>query len=233
MTTFVCVHGAFRGGWAFEAVGRELVRLGHDVHAPSLTGMGDRSHLRPANLGLSTWVDDVVSTLERHDLRDVVLVGHSMGGLVITAAAPHCAGRVAALAFIDAPEPRDGERGVDLGPPLPADVEAPPLPPRDTWMAPTPLTEASGLTAELIEWVNQRLCDTPLAPSLDPVELGSAGESIARHRLFAARTPPGYPSTVTRARLDAEGVASDVLDAPHDLILTHPVAVAAWLAKLG
>lgn len=233
MTTFVCVHGAFRGGWAFAEVSDELVRLGHEVHAPSLTGMGDRSLVRPLDLGLSTWIADVVSIVEGDDLRDVVLVGHSMGGLVISAAVQQCADRVAALAFIDAPEPRDGERGVDLGPPPPDGVAPPPLPPRDTWMAPTPLTATSGLSLELVEWVNRRLCETPLAPSLDPVELAAAVGSISRHRLFASRTPAGYPSTVTRARLDDEGVDYDLLDGPHDLILSHPVAVADWLANLG
>ena len=232
MTTFVCVHGAFRGGWAFGPVRRHLQRAGHDLFTPSLTGMGDRSHLRPADLGLSTWVTDVVSLIEQHDLRDVMLVGHSQGGLVITAASQQCHERLAGLVFLDAPEPLDGQRGVDLGPPVPMGVEAPPLPPRGTWLPPTPLTAESGLSNELVDWINERLCATPLAPSLDPVVMGDAAGAIERHRLVASQTPAGYPSAVTRQRHDREGVAYAVIDAPHDLIVSHPEAVANWLADL-
>ena len=86
MSTYVLVHGAFRGGWAWGAVERLLVAAGDEVHAPSLTGMGDRVHLRPTGapyVQLSTWVEDLVSLFHTYDLNDVVLVGHSQGGLVI------------------------------------------------------------------------------------------------------------------------------------------------------
>lgn len=229
MTTFVCVHGAFRGGWSYSLVADELRRLGHLVFTPSLTGMGDRRDERPSHLGLDTWIDDIGDLLTLHDLSDVILVGHSQGGLVITAGAELCHERLSALAYIDAVEPRAGERGVDQLA-RPAGSVAAPLPPRGTWLSPTPLDEASGLSVELIDWSNERLCQTPLGPSLDAVVLSAAGMAVPRYRLFCERTPTGYPSVATRRRLDAEQVPYDVIDAPHDVLLSDPAGVADWLA---
>jgi len=227
VTTFVCIHGAFRGGWSFDLVAGELARRGHEVRAPTLTGM-DGAAGRPATVGLADWVADVVGVVERDELTDVVLVGHSQGGLVITAAAEQCRDRLASLAYLDAVEPLDGQRGVDLLP-MPAGVERPPLPPADTWLPPTPLDAASGLAPELVSWANDRLCPTPLGPSLDAVTITAVGRSVPRSYLFCQRTPAGYPSVATRARLEVDGVEVDLIDAPHDVVLSHPVEVADWL----
>lgn len=228
MTTFVCVHGAFRGGWSYALVAEELRRRGHLVLTPSLTGMGDRREERPSQIGLDTWIDDIVQLLSVHDLSDVILVGHSQGGLVTTAAAERCHERLSAIAYIDAVEPRSGERGVDLLPRSDGSVAAS-LPPRGTWLSPTPLDEASGLSAELVDWSNERLCETPLGPSLDVVVLGESARAVPRYRLFCERTPTGYPSVATRRRLDAAHIPYDVIDAPHDVLLSDPAGVADWL----
>ena len=86
MATFVLIHGAFRGGWSWQRVRRLLQAAGHEVFAPSLTGAGERVHLSNADVTLETWINDVVKLLEYEDLREVLLVGHSQGGVVITAA---------------------------------------------------------------------------------------------------------------------------------------------------
>ena len=85
MATFVLVHGAWHGGWCWRFV-RPLLS-GHEVYAPSLTGLGERKHLAHAGIDLETHIADVVSLLEMEDLRNVILVGHSYGGMVITGAA--------------------------------------------------------------------------------------------------------------------------------------------------
>ena len=125
MTSFVLVHGAFRGGWAWGRVRRLLSAQGHEVFSPSLTGMGDRAHLRPEPLGLSVWVDDVVALVVTEDLTDVVLVGHSQGGMVISAVAERLPGPLAHLVYLDAPVAQPGDRGVDLSGPLPPGVDLP------------------------------------------------------------------------------------------------------------
>lgn len=225
MTTFVCVHGAFRGGWSFAPLRRELHAAGHDVFTPSLTGMGDRAHLRPDPLDLSTWVTDIVAVVRCEALTSVRLVGHSQGGVVIVAASQQLADVVEELIFLDAPCPRPGERAVDL-------TEHPPgveLPPAGTWLPPRALDESSGLDEATRAAMNNRLCATPLGPSLDPVVLDDPQAlAIPRRFLFCQRTPEGYPSVTERRRCDVEGIPYTLLDAPHDVIWTHPVEVARF-----
>lgn len=229
----VLVHGAFRGGWAWRPVRDRLQALGHDVHTPSLTGMGDRSHLRDRPVGLDTWVQDVVALVEADDLIGVTLVGHSQGGLVVRAAAPRLVRRLAVLGYLDAPVPWRGERGVDLNPGGPPSEDQ--LPPRDTWIPSTPVDPAglagSAVPADrLAAWVNERLCPTPLGPSLDPVD--SDDPPVRAGVAFCADTPEPYPCWTTRHRMDAAGEAYTVLDAGHDAPLTHPDLVAGWVTGL-
>jgi len=230
MTSIVCVHGAFRGGWSFGRVRNELRARGHDVWTPSLTGMGDRAHLRPPDLSLDTWATDVAALIETQDLHDVLLVGHSMGGMVITAASHRCAGRLAGLVYLDAAEPRVSERGVDLLPgPPPSE-----LPPRATWLEAAPLDASSGLDAATLAWANERLGPTPFAPSLDPlVASDPRAADLLRSRLFCDRTPDWYPAPFMRQRCDEAGQAYERLDAPHDAILSHPDAVAAFIDSVA
>jgi pimeloyl-ACP methyl ester carboxylesterase len=89
--TFVLVHGAWHGGWCWKKVVPLLRAAGHRVIALTLTGLGERAHLINPNIGLTTHVNDVLNTLEMEDLMDVILVGHSYGGLVISSVAAHTA----------------------------------------------------------------------------------------------------------------------------------------------
>ncbi len=228
MSTFVLVHGAFRGGWAWQRVRPLLVAAGHDVHAPSLLGCGELSSYADRVTGLDTWVDQVAGLLEHEDLTDVVLVGHSQGGVIATAVAAAAPKRIGLLAYVDGTVPLPGQRAVDVGPGAPAD-----LPPRHTLIPPRPLEPAGDLDAETAAWASARLTPTPLAPSLDPMPApmdGHAAEVPSRYA-FCSGTPEGYPSGTTRARLDAEGTPYDVIDAGHDAPLTAPEAVAAWLME--
>jgi pimeloyl-ACP methyl ester carboxylesterase len=106
---FVLVHGAWHGGWCWRFVRPLLRRAGHEVFAPSLTGLGERKHLARAGIDLDTHIEDVVSLLEMEDLKDVVLVGHSYGGMVITGAADRAAARIGRLLYLDAFVPEDGK----------------------------------------------------------------------------------------------------------------------------
>ena len=91
MATFVLVHGAFTGGWHWQRVRRHLQKAGHEVYTPTLTGAGERGHLLSRDIRLAVHVKDVTSLLFHEDLHDVVLVGHSYGGVVITAVAEQAA----------------------------------------------------------------------------------------------------------------------------------------------
>lgn len=114
MAAFALVHGAFGGAVSWRRLSPLLRQRGHDVFAPSLTGLGDRAHLGGPQTNLSTHIQDVVGIIEHWDLGGVVLVGHSYGGFVITGVADRVPERIAHLVYLDALLPRDGESGMDL-----------------------------------------------------------------------------------------------------------------------
>jgi pimeloyl-ACP methyl ester carboxylesterase len=122
MATYVLIHGGWHGGWCWARVAPILRAAGHDVYAPSLTGLGDRVHLLSPSVRLETHIEDVLGVLSYEDLRDVVLVGHSYGGMVITGVADRAADRVSHLVYLDAFVPRDGECLLDLLPEERADA---------------------------------------------------------------------------------------------------------------
>ncbi len=118
MATYVLVHGGGHGGWCYQRVARLLRANGHEVYTPSLSGLGERAHLLDARIDLSCHIDDVVALLRFEDLRDVILVGHSYGGMVITGVGDRAADRVGRLVFLDAATPRNGESLVDVAGPV-------------------------------------------------------------------------------------------------------------------
>jgi pimeloyl-ACP methyl ester carboxylesterase len=115
MATFVLVAGACCGGWSWNRVAPALRAAGHEVHTPTLTGLGDRVHLASADVDLETHVTDVVNLLFYEDLCDVTLVGYSYGGIVIAGVADRAPERLAQLVYGDADVPEDGQSGYDCG----------------------------------------------------------------------------------------------------------------------
>ncbi len=107
--TIVIVHGAWGGAWAFRNVDTLLREKGYNVYRPQLTGLGERVHLARPDIGLSTHIEDVVNAMQFEDLHDIILVGHSYGGMVITGVADRLPERIKQLVYLDAMVPRDGE----------------------------------------------------------------------------------------------------------------------------
>ncbi|WP_110241484.1 alpha/beta hydrolase [Nocardioides gilvus] len=223
---FLLVHGAFRGGWAWSKVRPGLVAAGHDVFAPSLRGAGERVGEIDRVLTLDTWVDEVQALVEAEDLHDLVLVGHSQGGLVTTALAARVPDRIRILVHLDAAVPGPGERGVDLGP------GGGDLPPRGAVVPPRLPAVDAEYDAATVAWMSSRMTPTPIGPSLDPVP--GVPARVRQEYLFCRRTPSGYPSTMTRGRLDSRGVPYGILEAGHDAPITAPeVVLTALLGLLG
>src|SRR6266511_1450452 len=113
-STYVFVHGAWGGSWDWRQVDSLLTRRGHRVYRPQLTGLDERVRLASGEVGLATHIDEVVNTILWEDLRDVVLVGHSYGGMVITGVADRIPDRIRRLVYLDAFLPDSGETALDL-----------------------------------------------------------------------------------------------------------------------
>ena len=112
--TFVLVHGAWHGGWCWQRVADRLRGGGHTVFTPTLTGLGERSHLLRAGIDLKTHITDIVNVMKWEGLSDVVLCGHSYGGFVISGVAEQMAPAIRSIVFLDAFVPRNGESVLDL-----------------------------------------------------------------------------------------------------------------------
>ncbi len=112
--TFVIVHGAWGGGWAFRDVESILKQKGYDVYRPTLTGLGERHHLADHSINLTTHINDVLNVIIFEELEDIILVGHSYGGMVIAGVAHRIPERIKSMIYVDAHLPDDGESIEDL-----------------------------------------------------------------------------------------------------------------------
>ena len=117
MATYVLVAGAWLGGWAWQPVTQRLREHGHDVHPVTLTGLGERADLAGPEVDLDTYLADVAGLMEVEDLHDVILVGHSYAGHLITGVADRLPERISLLAYLDAGPSPDGAAFMDLQPP--------------------------------------------------------------------------------------------------------------------
>src|SRR5215470_2868655 len=172
MATFVLVHGAWRGSWCWKRVRRALQARGHEVFTPTLTGVGERSHLLSPQVDLHTHIADVVNLIRWEDLSDVVLCGHSYGGCVVTGAADCVADRVGALVYVDAFVPDNGQSLYDTLPPeqrnaqIQGAVEI-----GDGWRVPPIPAEIFNVNAQDRAWVNQQRTPQSLATLQHPLHL--------------------------------------------------------------
>ena len=117
MATFLIAHGAWSAGWAWKKMRPRLRERGHELWTPTYTGLGERVHLASSDVKLDTHIEDVVKVFEFEDLRDVILVGHSYGGMVATGVADRIPDRISQVIYLDAFVPRNGESLFDLAVP--------------------------------------------------------------------------------------------------------------------
>jgi pimeloyl-ACP methyl ester carboxylesterase len=175
--TFVLVHGAWHGGWCWCRVADLLVKAGHRVFAPTLTGLGERSHLLRADINLSTHIADIVNVLKWEQLSDVVLCGHSYGGFVVSGVAEKMSGAITSIVFVDAFVPENDD---------------------------TVMKSASPATREHINeedraWVDALCTPHPMATFFEKIVLTGARERIAK-KLYVRAC--GYESLSFDAALE-------------------------------
>ncbi len=226
---FVLLHGAFRGGWSWRKVQKILSENGRRSYAPDLTGAGNKSHLNSPDITLKVWTNDVVNMIKEKELKDLILVGHSQGGIVAQAVAETSAKRVSNIVFLDAPVLQNGERAIDV---IPSDVRKKfGEPERNSMVAPIPITPNEDFSEDEAQWINKRLTPVPTNPSFEPITIENSLR-IPHTYVFCEKTPPVFPASFTRKRFYEEEVYYQLIDAGHDAPLSHPELVADVLLNL-
>jgi pimeloyl-ACP methyl ester carboxylesterase len=220
--TFVFVHGGWHGGWCWRRVAERLRQRGHTVFTPTLTGVGERSHLLDKRIRLETHIRDVVNVIQWEGLSDVVLVGHSYGGCVISGVAEQSAAAIGALVFLDAFVPRNGEAVVDLASPNVRESINAAKARGDAALAPVPAANFRVNEADRA-WVDSKCTPHPLLTLMDKIQLTGARERIARKVYIRAS---GYPSAsfdtaYGRARGDTSWRTSEIASG-HDAMIDAP-----------
>src|SRR5471032_971199 len=187
MTNFVLVHGAWHGGWCWKRVARRLREAGHAVHTPTLTGLGERAHLLNRQIDLETHIEDVLGLLRAEQLGDIVLCGHSYGGMVITGVADRAADRVAGVVYLDAYVPADGESLSALQlPERRAALRAAVAEHGWGWLMPPTPAAAFAVNEADRAWVDRQCVPHPFACFEQPIRLTGAGAAIAKRTYIHA-----------------------------------------------
>src|SRR5713226_6601021 len=160
--TFVLVHGAWHGGWCWRRVVDILERKGHKVFTPTLTGLGERSHLMSRDINLDTHIADVVNVFKWEDLKDAVLVGHSYAGWVISGVVEQVLPRVRSIVFLDAFMPEgDGTRFIDNAPEVSRRVTLAAFE-RGEVSLPAPTAATFDVNEKDRSWVDSKMTPQPL-----------------------------------------------------------------------
>jgi pimeloyl-ACP methyl ester carboxylesterase len=186
MATFVLVHGSWAGGVVWRQLVPRLRKAGHEVYAPTLTGIGERRHLLNREIDLDTHIQDVIGVIDDEDLSDIVLVGHSYGGMVISGVADRVPEKVASLVYLDAFVPENGQSCLSL---LPPDRRLATVPGEDWLVAPIPSAGFGLKRPEVIAFWEAKSAPHPLATLTQPVQLTGSHWSCQAEDIY-----PGHGS---------------------------------------
>lgn len=234
MATYVLIHGSWHGGWCWKKVTPLLQSFGHLVYAPTLSGLGARSHLADCPLDLNTHITEVANIITYEDLSEVILVGHSYSGMVITGVATQIPQRLLKLVYLDAYLPYEGESELDLWPEEEQVQARSDLEEGRVFREPVS-PEILGIEdIDTADWVSARLTPHPLTTYIDPPPLGNElssglpGVNIhCTKGLVASRTL----EFAIRAR--EMGFEVHKLATGHDAMLTEPKLLTELLLELS
>ncbi|MDH4040819.1 MAG: alpha/beta hydrolase [Gammaproteobacteria bacterium] len=236
MSCYVLVHGGGHGGWCYQSVARILRSQGHEVYTPTLTGLGEREHLLTPAVDLDMHITDVVKILQFEDLRDVILVGHSYGGMVITGIADRAADRVGHLVYLDAATPENGQSLVDVAGPIITAARADGRVVDGMELVLFPGKDPMGFFGvtdpQQIEWMRTRLTPHPWKCFEQKLVLTNeaAMRAIPQTHIVCTATLPFRDVDSLKKR--AQGRLWDV-DTGHDLMISEPDQVASLLLRLA
>ena len=218
--SFVLVHGAWHGGWCWRRVSDILAGKGHRVFTPTLTGLGERSHLIADTVNLTTHITDIVNLLRWEELENILLCGHSYGGMVVTGAADRAAGRIASLVFLDAFVPENGQSL--------REVTTRPLP--QTATIPVVPAAAFMVNEKDRAWVDRQCTPHPAASMNEKISLTGAWRGIKRKTYIRAGAYPStsFDSALQRFQTDP-GWTTTSVPCGHDVMVDMPEQLAELL----
>lgn len=234
---FVLVHGAWHGNWAWDSVKPLLEKKGVRVFAPTLKGLAERQGENGPGVTLETHISEIVALLDKEQLNNVVLVGHSYAGFVVTGVCDRRPERIAHVVYLDAFVPDSGQKVYDYVRPAERVQRT-----RDEthdkgqgYKAFAPPAANWGLSGELMDYVNKRMTPHPAMTNEEPLILTRGGPYAVPRRTYIDCTQPAMPPFVeTKARIRQDARWNFMsLPAGHEVALTHPQLVADILAKLS
>jgi len=236
MATYVLVHGGGHGGWCYQRVARLLRARGHEVYAPTLTGLGEREHLLSPAVDLDLHITDIVKVLEFEDPRNVILVGHSYGGMVITGVADRASDRIGHMVYLDAATPKNGQSLVDIagqlmlaartGGRIVDGIELVLFPGKD------PMNFYGVKDPEQIAWMKPKLTPHPWKCFEQKLRLTNEAAMRRIPQTHIVCTSTLRSRDVAALKASSEGRVWDI-DTGHDLMITEPEAVADMLLRLA
>jgi pimeloyl-ACP methyl ester carboxylesterase len=231
--TFVLVHGAWRGGWCWRRVADRLRGSGRVVFTPTLTGLGERSHLLGAGIDLTTHITDVVNVMTWESLTDVVLCGHSYGGFVISGVAEQMPPAIRSIVFLDAFVPRNGESVQDLTGPAVKEGLIAAQQRGDIAVAPRP-AEAFGVNEKDRAWVDRMCVGQPIATFTDKIALTGARDRIAHKSYIRAKNyaNPGFDRALAAAQADSSW-RTYAVPCGHDVMVDMPERLTEILIEVA
>lgn len=232
MSQFVLVHGGWRGGWIWKRVARLLRQDGHDVYAPTLTGLADRSHLLHADINLSTHIRDIANLIKFEELDDVVLCGHSYAGMVISGVADLLSERISSLVYLDAWLPKNGDSIMSLSPDVYKLMHIKDAG-RFGGMACSPIpTAVLNVNEQDRAWVDRMATPHPLATMVEALQLQGNYLKVKKKifSLASAWEPNPFRQFYEPLREDPAW-AIRTIESGHDAMLDKPEEVANLLRE--
>ena len=230
--TFVLVHGAWHGGWCWRRVADRLHRDGHAVFTPTLTGLGERSHL-PLRQGIdvATHVADIVNVMRWERLSDVVLCGHSYGGFVISGVAEEMPALIRSIVFLDAFLPENGDTIQKLTGPAAQDAIRAAVQRGDLGVPPR-AAQAFGVNKADREWVDNLCVPQPIGTFTSPIALSGAREHIARKTYIRAKgyDNPAFDRALASVQADSSWRWHEVA-CGHDMMVDLPDRLSELLLQ--
>jgi pimeloyl-ACP methyl ester carboxylesterase len=230
MTTFVLVHGAWHGSWCWKRVRKALQARGHDVFTPTLTGVGERSHLVSPHVNLDTHIADIANLIQWEELSDVVLCGHSYGGCVISGVADRVPERIGALVYLDAFVLENGQSLHDTLPSSQRDLQIELTRQHgEGWKVPPIPAEVFNVNVGDLEWVNRQCTIQPLATFQQALKLSGRLDAVKNITFILANGWNDSPFRVFYERAKAKGWNTLSIPCGHDVMLDRPEELTSAL----